>query len=395
MQENRARRVGEVARLFLKLGIIGFGGPAAHLAMMEDEVVTRRGWLTRQHFLDLVGATNLIPGPNSTELAIHIGHLRAGWPGFVAGGVCFAAPAVLITAGIAWAYTRFGALPEVAPFLYGVKPAVLAIICIAVWRLGKTAFGGARRDSSRLVIGVGVALAALLGVHEIAALLLGGAIGAAWLAARKPNAERNAACCTPVVPLPPHAGLLPALLGAAGTAAVSLWQLGLFFLQVGALLYGSGYVLIAFIQGGLVDEFHWLTQQQLLDAVAVGQFTPGPLFSTATFIGYLLAGLPGAVVATAGIFLPSFVFVALLSRVLPRLRESRWMARFLDAVNAAAIGLMVAVAAQLAAATLTAWPAWAIALVAVFVGLRWKINLAWLVLGGAAAGWLLRGAVGL
>jgi chromate transporter len=403
MTNNEAwQRLRQVIAVFLKLGFTGFGGPAVTIAMMEDEVVRKRQWLTREYFMDLVGATNLIPGPNAAEMAIHLGYLRAGWVGFLAAGACFIVPAALITTLLAWAYVRFGALPQVAPFLYGIKPAVLAVIVGAFWRLGKTAIKGWRLA----VLGAVVLLASLLGLNEIVALLGGGILGMLWLrvlALRRPPSPGKtgggaagglflSAAPEGIKPLKAAlASLLGGGLAASALAAqVSLWQIGLFFLKIGAVLYGSGYVLVAFLEGGLVHDLGWLTQQQLLDAIAAGQFTPGPLLSTAAFVGYLLRGMPGAAVATLAVFLPSFVFVALLSRWVPRLRRSPWSAAFLDAVNVCSLALMAAVTLRLAQATLTRWPAWIIALVAIGVTLRWKVNPTWLVLGGALAGWLLR-----
>ncbi len=379
--------------VFLKLGTIGFGGPAAHIALMEEEVVARRRWLTREHFLDLLGATNLIPGPNSTEMAIHVGYLRGGWAGLVTAGLSFLFPAVLITAGFAWAYVAFGSLPQVAPLLYGVKPVVLAVILTAVWRLGKTAVRGWRLT----LIGSATLLASLWGANEILALLGGGILGGVWLRMAEQRSSRNASSFM--------AAMLPgSLLGwsfgsgqtvvtlatTMASASFSLGKLGLFFLKVGAVLYGSGYVLVAFLEGGLVHEHGWLTQQQLLDAIAVGQFTPGPVLSSATFVGYLLAGWPGAIVATLGIFLPSFLFVAALGPILPRWRRSGLAAAFLDAVNVSSVALMAAVTVKLTQSALTHWPAWVLALAAATASLVWKVNPAWLVLGGALLGWVLR-----
>jgi len=373
-------RLAELARLFLKLGLIGFGGPAAHIAMMEEEVVARRRWLSREHFLDLVGATNLIPGPNSTEMAIHVGYLRSGWAGLLIAGLCFIFPAVLITTGFAWAYVNFGTLPRVVPFLFGIKPALIAIILAAVWRLGRTA----AKDFPLLGLGCAVAVASLLGFNEIAVLVLGGVTGMLWRSRAGPLAALAWMSASAT-------GSAAAAAGGAGAAGatVSLAKLGLFFLKVGAVLYGSGYVLVAFLEGGLVRDYGWLTEAQLMDAIAIGQLTPGPVLSTATFVGYVLAGVPGAALATAGIFLPSFLFVAALSLVLPRLRRSRWMAAFFDAVNMSSVALMAAVTVKLSVATLTSWPAWAIALAAAAAGLRWKLNATWLVLAGAVIGRVL------
>ncbi|MEW6410308.1 MAG: chromate efflux transporter [Nitrospirota bacterium] len=395
--KNKIQRLGELAALFLKLGIIGFGGPAAHIAMMEDEVVGRRKWLTREHFLDLVGASNVIPGPVSTKMSIFVGYIHAGWPGLIIAGTCFIIPAVLITAGFAWAYVKFGSLPQVSSLLYGIKPAVLAVIFTAVWRLGKTAVKGWRL----LIIGLAVASASIFGMNEVIALLIGGGIGMFWLRisdlgrslSNKKGLITLAGITTSVIPKTAKAtGISLAAIVGSGTVAaidVSLLKLGLFFLKVGAILFGGGYVLVAFLEGGLVHDYGWMTQQQLLDAIAIGQFTPGPVLSTATFIGYLISGVDGAVVATVAIFLPSFLFVVVLNPVIPRLRRSRWTSAFLDAVNVSAVGLMAAVIVKLSEATLISWATWLIALVAIVVGLRWKVNATWLVLGGAITGWLL------
>ncbi|MEM1096546.1 MAG: chromate efflux transporter, partial [Bacteroidota bacterium] len=280
--------LGEVARLFFKLGLIAFGGPAAHIAMMEDEFVTRRKWISRQHFLDLIGATNLIPGPNSTEMTMHVGYERAGWPGlFVAGG-CFIFPAVVITGVLAWLYVTYGSLPAVEPFLYGIKPAVIAIILGALWKLGKKAVKGWRFA----VLGLGVAAGVLAGLGEVPALLIGGVIGMLWLKFSGYDGSRSASALLPILfqDTAPGAVAAGAGVAAAGAvASVSVWKLFFFFFKVGAILYGSGYVLVAFLEGGLVQDLGWLTQGQLLDAIAVGQFTPGPVLSTSTFIGYLIA----------------------------------------------------------------------------------------------------------
>jgi chromate transporter len=362
----------ELAGLFLKLGLVAFGGPAAHIAMMEEEVVARRRWMSREHFLDLVGATNLIPGPNSTEMTMHVGYERAGGVGLLVAGTAFIFPAVLITGVLAWAYVELGSLPEVAPLLFGVKPAVIAVILGALWRLGKTAVKGWLFAG----LGVLVAIAVLAGVGEITALLSGGFIGALALRGFGRGSTTTANSVIPILLL-------------ASPASFSTWKLLFFFLKVGAVLYGSGYVLIAFLEGGLVQDLGWLTQGQLMDAVAVGQFTPGPLLSTATFIGYVVDEVPGAVVATLGIFLPSFVFVLFLNPFIPRMRRSAWLSAFLDSVNVAAVALMAAVTIQLGMGTLTSWPAWLIAGLSAILAVRFRLNAAWLVLGGAVLGWFL------
>jgi len=398
--EHLSERLRQLAGLFLKLGATGFGGPAPVIGMIDDETVSRRGWLTREEFLDLMGLTNLIPGPNSTEMAMHIGYLRAGWPGLIVAGAAFILPAALISGGLAWIYVRYGSLPQVAPFLYGVKPVVLAVILGAVYRLLGTAIrpgkGPARRISWTLVlVGLGVLAASLLGVNEVLALLGGGILG--MLLLKGPELARGGrrrpgsgllGLAAPVLAAP-HALFTASAAFATAAAEVSLWQLGLFFLKIGAILYGSGYVLVAFLEGGLVQQYHWLTQQQLLDAIAVGQFTPGPVLSTATFIGYLLAGAPGAVISTVAIFFPSFLYVGALNPLIPRLRRSAWMSAFLAAVNVSAVALMAAVTVKLAQSTLTDGVAVLIALLALILSIVWKVNATWLILGGALLGWVL------
>lgn len=369
-------RLRELAVLFFRLGVTAFGGPAAHIGMMEDEVVTRRQWLSRQHFLDLVGATSLIPGPNSTEMTMHIGYERAGWRGLAVAGTFFILPAAVLTGILAWLYVQYGTLPAVEPLLVGIKPAVIGIIATAVYRLGIKAV----KNWQLAVIGLGVLTAAFFGVDEVVALLVGGVLGALLL--------RAAAGSAAVVLLP----LLPGSGGrwvwqVEGETAVSLWSLGAFFLKIGAILYGSGYVLVAYLEGGLVDQLGWLTQPELLDAIAIGQFTPGPVLTTATFVGYIIAGVPGAIVATLGIFLPSFLFVLLLNPLIPKMRQSVWFAAFLDAVNVAAIGLMVAVLVNLGQQTFATWQGIVIAVLALVASLRFKVNSAWVVLGGGVVGY--------
>ena len=375
--------LGEVIRLFLRLGFTAFGGPAAHIAMMHDEVVVRRRWLEEQHFLDLIGATNLIPGPNSTEMAIHVGYLRAGWRGLVAAGVCFILPAALIVGVLAWAYVQFGSTPQGEALMYGIKPVIIAIVLQALIKLGQTAIKGPLLAA----IGVATLILYLLGINELL-LLFGGALLYWALASVRDQVQRGN---------PPQATFLP-LLGLPWLAnatvnglPVRLDQIFWIFLKIGAVLYGSGYVLLAFLRNDLVVRLGWLTDQQLLDAVAIGQFTPGPVFTTATFVGYLLAGVPGAIVATVGIFLPSFLFVGLLSTIVPHLRRLTWTARLLDGVNVAAIGLMAGVLWQLGVAALVDPPTVLLAVAAVVILLRFKLNSAWLVLAGGVIGLLLHG----
>ena len=354
-------RLRELAALFLKLGVISFGGPAAHIAMMETEVVSKRRWMTRQQFLDLMGAANLVPGPTSTETAISVGFVRAGWLGLCVAGVSFILPAALITGAFAWAYVRFGALAQAVSVLAGVKAAVIAVITIAIWRLGRTAV----KNVPLAALG-GLALGAFfLDVNPIAILFGGGLLG--MLASRVSNLRAAAALVlSPAFPQkvfrPAGAaafwsrsfGVVAVASATAVVARPAVYRIGLFFLKVGAVLYGGGYVLLAFLEQGLVQQQGWLTHQQLLDAVAIGQFTPGPVLSTATFIGYILGGVPGAAVATVGIFLPSFFYVALLAPVLFRLRLSTWIAAFLDSVNVCAVALMSGVTFRLGADALRA-----------------------------------------
>ncbi|MBI2159242.1 MAG: chromate efflux transporter [Candidatus Rokubacteria bacterium] len=367
----------EVVGLFLKLGCIAFGGPAAHVALFREEVVKRRRWVTDERFLDLLGMTNLIPGPNSTEMAIHLGYTRAGWPGLVAGGACFVVPAMLIVWALAWAYVRYGALPQVAWLLYGIKPVIIAVVVQAVWGLLRTAVTGP------LLAAVGVAVLALylVGVNEIALLFAG---GLAVLIVRGVHAGRAVVGAVPVAAL--LGGPAAAIAQSGVTASASLTTLFLTFLKIGSVLYGSGYVLLAFMRSDFVHRFGWLTDQQLLDAVAIGQFTPGPVLTTATFVGYLIGGGPGAVLATVAIFLPGFVFVAASHPLLPRIRASRWTAAILDGVNVAALGLMAGVAWELGRAAIVDAVTAVLAVAAVILLIRFKTSSVWLILGGGAVG---------
>jgi chromate transporter len=379
-------RLGELAALFLKLGAISFGGPAAHIALIEAEVVRKRQWLTRQQFLDMLGAANLIPGPTSTEMAINVGFVRAGWSGLCVAGASFIVPAAVITGVFAWAYVRFGMMPGASSVLAGIKAAVIAVIGIAIWRLGKAAV----RNAGLAVLGAVAIAAFFFGLNPIAILLGGGLVG---MLVRRAVSVRTSRASMWAPALLRRAGWRSLGVMAVTSGAVipeatrpSVVRIALFFLKVGAVLYGGGYVLLAFLEQGLVHQHAWLTRQQLLDAVAIGQFTPGPVLSTATFIGYMLGGFPGAAVATVAIFLPSFFYVALLAPVLFRLRQSAWMAAFLDAVNVCAVALMGGVTFKLAADALQGWPTWLIAAAALGVLLRWKVNPAWVVLAGAVAG---------
>jgi chromate transporter len=372
---QRRTTLRELLFLFFRLGASAFGGPAVHIAMMRDEVVTRRQWLTDERFLELLGATNLIPGPNSTELAIHIGWERRRWAGLLVAGLAFIVPAMLITGALAYVYVRFGRVPEAAWLLYGVKPVILGVVVQAIWALAPKA-----AHTTRLrVLGASAALLAGFGVNELAVLFGAGALAA--LAARVSDDKRSSKG--------PLQLLLPVLPAAVGGIARTLTLPGLFwvFFKIGSVLFGSGYVLLAFLRADLVVRLGWLTESQLLDAIAIGQVTPGPVFTTATFIGYLLAGSAGALVATAGIFLPAFVFVALSAPLLPRLRASATLAAFLSGVNVAAVALMLVVVIQLARAALVDVPTLALGTISAALLWRFKLNATWLVLGGAVAGW--------
>lgn len=389
---------------FLRLGFTAFGGPAAHIAMMRDEVVRRRRWISDQRFLDLLGVINLIPGPNSTELAIYLGYERAGWLGLVAAGLCFIGPAMLIVLALAWAYVTYGSAPQVGWLLYGIKPVVIAIILQALWGLGRTALKG----PLGVALAVAVAALYLLNVNTLL-LLFGGALiyGLAQLIRRwmrsglaKPTLS-VAAPATIGVALRAGAARLAGsrlagsplafvatTVGATAVAAtpISLPILFLTFLKIGALLYGSGYVLLAFLRADFVQRLGWLTDQRLLDAVAIGQFTPGPLFTTATFVGYIVAGWPGALTATLGIFLPSFVYIALFWPVASWLRRSTWSAPLLDGLNIAALALMAGVGAQLGRAALFDFVTVTLAILSLLILLRWRLNSAWLIVGGGLVG---------
>jgi chromate transporter len=383
--EVQRGRLAEVVGLFLKLGCIGFGGPAAHISMMHDEVVTRRRWLDDQRYLDLLGATNLIPGPNSTEMAIHIGFLRAGWPGLILGGAAFILPAMVIVLALAWAYVRFGALPQVNWLLYGVKPVVIAIIVQALWLLGRKAL----HDALTVVVTIAVVALYFLGVNEIPLLAAGGlAVMLIRNAARLREARRAnlGAVVLPLVARPRMTAVAAVLMPALAAVPYSLPLLFFTFLKIGAVLYGSGYVLVAFLQGDFVEKLGWLTQAQLLDAVAVGQVTPGPLFTTATFIGYLVGGVPGAVAATVAIFLPAFIFVAISNPLIPRMRTSPWAGALLDGVTAASLGLMAAVTWQLGRAALVDPVTISTAIAAGYLLFAFRVNSLWLILGGAVVG---------
>lgn len=371
---DRSGELRQLARLFLRLGTIAFGGPAAHIAMMEDEVVRRRAWLTHHEFLDMISACNLIPGPNSTEMAIHIGQRRAGFAGLAVAGICFIVPAALITIVLAWFYVSFGTLPQTAAMLYGVKPVIIAVIVQAIGRLARSVL----RTRLLTVVTLAAAAAAFAGIDEMAVLFGAGAM--VILVRRQRGGLGDG--------LAGAAAIGAAQAGGVVAAPFSLGALFLFFLKVGAILFGSGYVLLAFLQADLVDRMHWLTQSQLLDAVAIGQITPGPLSSTATFIGFVLGGVRGATVATVGIFLPAFFFVAASGPLLPRLRRSPLAGAFLDGVNAGSFALMVNVTWQLGRAAVVDLTTLALAALSAFLLLRFRLNSVWLILLGAATGGL-------
>ncbi len=371
-----AARLREVAPLFLKLGFIAFGGPAAHIAMMRNEVVDRRKWMTETQFLDLLGASNLIPGPTSTEMAIYLGYVRAGPWGLLAAGTLFILPAMLIVLLFAWAYVRFGSTPDVTWLLYGIKPVIIAVVLQAIWNLGRAAITGVVPT----VLSAAVVILYFTGLNPIVLLF-----GAAFLLLAVRLSWRPQA---PAVSLIPFLGWTRFAVPLTSHDSHSLLTLFLTFLKIGAVLYGSGYVLLAFLDTDFVGGLHWLTERQLIDAVAVGQVTPGPVFTTATFIGYLVAGVPGALLATLAIFLPSFFFVPAVYPLVPRLRRSPRMSALLDGVNVGAIGLMAAVTLQLAQAALVDWLTVLLALIAAVLLVRYRVNSVWLVLGGGLAGLL-------
>jgi chromate transporter len=377
---DRAARLRELLGLFLKLGTTSFGGPAVHVAMMEEEVVRRRRWLDRQRFLDLLGATNLIPGPNSTELAIHIGHLRAGWPGLLVAGVSFILPAALMVTAIAWAYVRWGALPQAEHVFYGVKPVVIAVVVQALAGLARTAL----KSGFLAAVGAASLVACASGADELLVLFGAAALAVARLALErgaKDGVPRSTALASPL--------LAPAVSAAASAVPFGLGALFLFFLKVGSVLFGSGYVLLAFLRADVVERSGWLSDSQLLDAIAVGQLTPGPVFTTATFIGYVLGGPAAAVVATLGIFLPAFFFVAASAPLLPRMRRSRWAGALLDGVNVGSLALMAAVTLEIAHSAVRDLTTAVLAGVSALLLLRFRINSAWLVLVGGLVGAIL------
>jgi len=367
------RELKDIAKLFLRLGITAFGGPAAHIAMMQQEVVEKRKWMTQQHFLDLIGATNLIPGPNSTEMAIHIGHEKAGWKGLIAAGLCFILPAVIITGIFAWLYKQYGQLAEVQPFVYGIKPAIIAVILAAIYPLAKKSLKSVQLG----ITGITVLILSLLKYNEIYLMFGAGILALALTSVRNSKATNS---FFPVT-----------LLQISKTTLLSAtnWNLFWIFLKIGAILYGSGYVLFAFLDTELVSK-GLLSRQQLIDAIAIGQFTPGPVFSSVTFIGYQINGFTGAIISTIGIFLPSFIFVALLNPLVKKMRNSKLLSAFLDAVNVASVAIIIAVCFAMGKDSISDWRTILIASASIILtfGFR-KINSAFIVLGGSLLGYLL------
>ena len=372
----------ELAKLFLRLGITAFGGPAAHIAMMRDEVVERRHWLTDKEFLDLLAATNLIPGPNSTEMAIHLGYKHGGKAGLIVAGTCFIFPASLIVAAIAWAYVRYGDTPQIDWLIYGIGPVVIAIIVQALVKLGRTAIS----QVSHALLGTAVLVLALNGTNELLLLMIGALTGLAMATRRWTGMAAILTLLTSVG----YSVHLSAQAVTADAVPFTLTRLTLFFAKVGSVLFGSGYVLLAFLRADLTERWEWLTDQQLIDAVTIGQITPGPVFTTATFIGYLLGGWSGAILATIAIFLPGFIFVAISQPLIPKLRNSRPLSGILDGIVIASFGLMSAVTWQLAQTSLVDIQTTVIGLVTLAILIIWRPNSTWLILAGAALGWLLR-----
>ncbi|WP_233487080.1 chromate efflux transporter [Tenacibaculum sp. E3R01] len=369
---SQKKDLKEVATLFFKLGCIAFGGPAAHIAMMEDEVVTKRKWMTQEHFLDLVGATNLIPGPNSTEMTMHCGHERAGWKGLFVAGICFIFPAALITGVFAWLYQEYGQLPDVNPFIYGIKPAVISIILMAAYKLSKKAI----KSKLLALLCILAIIACLFGVNEIIVLFGASILGVLLFFIKRNNNYLNS-----IIPL--------FIMQFSTETKVSTLSVFLVFLKIGAILYGSGYVLFAFLDSELVAN-GWLTKQVLLDAIAVGQITPGPILTTATFIGWQMNGFLGALAATFGIFLPSFLLVLILNPLIPKMRKSKVIGNILDTVNVAAVALIIAVCLEMAKNTITDWRTTLIAIVSLLIVFLFKkLNSAFIVLGSSFLGYLL------
>lgn len=372
-ESNHLGSLAELAKEFLRLGFVAYGGAAAHIAMMEERFVRRLKWLSRERFLDLVGAVNLLPGPSSTELAIYLGEIRGGLFGLLVAGACFILPAAVLVVALAWAYRNYGSVPQIVGLLIGIKPVVVALIAQAVWSLGRTAL----KNVPLAILAAAVVALAALGAPVLVLLI---AAGVLWILVREG---------TRVAALRNRAALALGIAAPATVNSIGLAALFLYFLKIGAILFGSGYVLLAALRADLVLRLHWLTDTQLLDAIAVSQATPGPFFTVSTFIGYLLGGWKGAAVATVGMFLPAFLYVAATARFLPVLRKSPIAGAFLDGVNAAAVALMAFVGYQFARAALVNLPVILMAVASAFLLFRYKINSTWLVLGGAAVGVLL------
>ena len=368
--EEKQVPLDELALFFLRLGTTAFGGPAAHIAIMEDELVRRRKWLSREKFLDLLGASNLIPGPSSSELAIHIGYLRGGWKGLLIAGSCFILPAALMVAGLGWLYVRLGRLPAAEGILYGIKPVVIGVILQALWSLGRTAI---KSTFLRFVALLSLVLS-VFGLHPLLLLLVAGAVACA------PTLKTSRLSLSFLPSVTIGSGILTT------TASFSLASLFLVFLKLGATVFGSGYVLLAFLRTDLVTHRGWLTDAQLMDAVAVGQVTPGPVFTTATFIGFILGGVRGGIISTVGIFLPAFLLVAVSGPLVPHIRKSELAGAFLDGVNVASLALMAIVTCQLGRASLVDALTATLAVASLIALLRFRVNSAWLVLIGAAIG---------
>ncbi len=377
MPNDASVRLAEIFRFFLRLGLTAFGGPAAHIALMEREAVTERGWLSREQFLDLVGACNLLPGPSSTQVAMALGFRCAGWTGLLIAGLCFIVPASLATLALAWAYVHYGSLPQGQGLLYGAKPVMVAIVAQAIWRLARTAL----RGWLMVLAGAMCFAAALAGAPPFAVLVVSGVIAASLEYGTRWTARTMGGVAA--LPLGVGGGV------GAGSAAVGLAPLLMVFLKLGVVVFGSGYVLLAFLQRDLVDRLHWITQAQLLDAVTAGQITPGPLFATSTFLGFLLHGYAGAAVATAGIFAPSFVMAGVVGALAGRMRGSRLAGAFLNGVNAAAVALMASVALALGRGALVDVPTWGMAAVSLVALARFHVNATWLIVGGGVVGMLL------
>ncbi|MBC7264759.1 MAG: chromate efflux transporter [Chloroflexi bacterium] len=371
--QPRLHRLLELAGLFVKLGLTSFGGPVGHIALMENEAVHKRRWLSREYFLDLLAATNLVPGPNATEMAIHIGYVRAGWPGLVVSGAAFILPAFFITLALAWAYVEYGALPQVGAILYGIKPVVVGIVAVAVYRLGKAALTELKAG----LLFVAVLILSFFRLNEVALLLASGVAGVLLYTPPSLRPWMTAGMGLGFS-LPSLSGVLPS----------RLLQIGLYFLKVGSLLFGSGLLLFAFVQHDVVESYGWLTPQQLVDAIAAGQVTPGPVLSSATFIGYLLEGTPGAVVATIAVFLPSFLIVSLTGPWIPRLRDSKGAYAFLRGVTAGALALILGTGLLLARAAVV--DIWTALLAIASLGILWRteLDVVWVIAGGAIIGWL-------